>query len=157
MAVGKINLSAWFCKVQIEIKFLGIKFFPCRRRQSQTHFFQGSFQLFPVQIGKDLASVLFLWYLSLIDSHKKENLNVFQPGPFHISHQDLVCGRRDHADLCLGKSRFQDLLKGSRPDLLLPQHFHQLVHKVHNDPVDLAVFFGQGHISCGCKSLLISL
>ena len=113
-------------------------------------------QKFPVPVRKQASGFPAGWYDPVINTSKKEYLNVCQACPGNISHHNPVCHCRDHTHLQLCKAGIQDF------QILLPAYalFTQKIRKplqhVRHKSIYLAVLLCQTVFPGFFKILLIA-
>ena len=127
------------------MEFLLIHRLPRRRGQLRIR----PFQLLAVIFRENAAARVVARNQPVIHADEKQHADVLQTRPFIITDQYLVRRRRNNTDRCLRKSRFQNFLILCQCHLLLTQHLDDLVQQLHDDAINLTVFF--------CKCLLALL
>ena len=142
---GKVQPLRRFCQISVEMEFLLIHRLPRRRGQLRIR----PFQLLAVIFRENAAARVVARNQPVIHADEKQHADVLQTRPFIITDQYLVRRRRNNTDRCLRKSRFQNFLILCQRHLLLTQHLDDLVQQLHDDAINLTVFF--------CKCLLALL
>ena len=150
-AEGKAQVLVRFCQIQIQIKSLHIHQFLGAGRKLHALICEE----IPVPFREDPSGLCILGDIPLVDAHEKQSADIFQTGPLHISHKDLIHAGRDQRDLGLGHTRFQDLAELFRRSGLISQYLRHFVQKFHDDPVDLGVFLFHRLLALSFEDLLL--
>ena len=142
-AKGKTQQLFWLCKIQVQIESLHVhklfwtwcQFHPFLCKKIPVHFIQ------------DSSGICCFRNISLIHSHEKQCLDLFQSGSFHISYKNLIHTWRNQGHLCLRQTGFQKLTKFLDCNQFIPKDLNHTIQKIHNNTVNLSVFFFHGSIS----------
>ena len=145
----KIEPLRRLCQISVEMKFLLVHRLPRRRRQLGVR----PFQLLAVILRENTAARVMARNQPVIHADEKQHADVLQTRPFIITDQHLVRGRRNNADRCLRKARLQNFLILCQRHLLIAQHLDNFVQQLHDNAVNLAVFFCERLLSLLLKLL----
>ena len=140
-------------QIHVQIKALHIHLLSGRGRQFQS----APLQKFPVHIRQQAAALRRPRNISVVDADEKQGLHLSQPGPFHVPGHHPVHVLGDGSHLNLRKSGLQNLIKLFHFYRLFSEKLHDLIQKVHHQPVNLAVFHGAHRILLFLKTVLVFL
>ena len=127
------------------MEFLLIHRLPCRRGQLCIR----PLQLLAVILRQNTAPRIVARNQSLIHTDKKQHADILQTRPLIVSDQYLIRCRRNNTDGSLCKAGLQNLLILCQRHFFISQHLDNLVQQLHDDAINLTVFF--------CKCLLALL
>ena len=131
------------------MEFLLIHRLPRRRGQLRIR----PFQLLAVIFRENAAARVVARNQPVIHADEKQHADVLQTRPLIVSDQYLIRRRRNNTDRCLRKSRFQNFLILCQRHFFIAQHLDDLIQKLHNNAVNLTVFFRKRLLSLLLKLL----
>ena len=142
-AVRKAETFTRFGKIQIQIKTLHVH-----------QFFWSRCQLNPlisqevsVHLCQYSTGLRIFGNASFIDPDKKQCPNIFQSCSLHISDQNLIDSRRNQRNFRLRHTSLQKLSELFRRNYFFTKNTHHLIQKIHDNPVNLCIFFLHSTIS----------
>ena len=131
------------------MEFLLIHRLPRRRGQLRIR----PFQLLAVIFRENAAARVVPRNQAVIHADEKQHADVLQTRPLIVSDQYLIRCRRNNTDGSLCKSRFQNFLILCQRHFFIAQHLDDLIQKLHNNAVNLTVFFRKRLLSLLLKLL----
>ena len=145
----KIEPFRRFRQISVQMEFLLIHRLPRRRGQLRIR----PFQLLAVIFRENAAARVVARNQPVIHADEKQHADVLQTRPLIVSDQYLIRRRRNNTDRCLRKARLQNFLILCQRHLLIAQHLDNFVQQLHDNAVNLAVFFCERLLSLLLKLL----
>ena len=150
---GKEQMIRGLCQIHVQIKALHIHLLSGRWGKLQA----ASLQKLPVHVRQQTTALRRPRNISVVDADEKQSLHPGQPCSLHIPGHHPVHVLWNSSHLNLRKSGIQNLIELFHFHRFLSEKLHDLIQKIHHQPVNLAVFHGAHHILLFLKAVLVFL